>query len=151
MKSITSLIFVIIILASCSKQGDPAPVNPEVLQDPVESVDPPVNAMASLMGVFSSYAHSLAGNAVVYTDEQGNRTLRLENYTMTEGPDVYVFLSKTNNYSQANTIGISKLKNSFNDSALHLSVDPQIDLHTHKFVLIYCVQYNSLFGYAELK
>jgi hypothetical protein len=87
----------------------------------------------------------------VYTEPNNKRTLRLENFTMTPGPDVYVFVSKTNNYSAANTIPITMLKESYNNSNLSLALDDQIDLTTHKFVLVYCVQFSSLFGYAETK
>lgn len=141
----------LLAMAACSTDDEPQPLEVGPLQEPVQNDKPPGNSEATGMGTFTSYAHSLAGKAVVYTDPNNKRTLRLENFTMTAGPDVYVFLSKTNNYSAANTIAVTMLKGGYTDSNLSLMLDDQVDLTTHKFVLVYCVQFSSLFGYAEPK
>lgn len=151
MRYLLFLVVSLLACGACSPEEDPKPLEVEPLQEPVQSQSPPGNAMAIGMGTFTSYAHSLSGQAVVYTESNNKRTLRLENFTMTPGPDVYVFVSKTNNYSAANTIPITMLKDGYNNSNLSLSLDDKIDLKTHKFVLVYCVQFSSLFGYAEPK
>jgi hypothetical protein len=130
-----------IALSGCS-DPDPAPVKTDDLVTPVESANPPQNTNAILSGEFSSFAHNLAGRATVYAKTDGNKILRLENFTMTQGPDVYVFFSKSNNYSMSNTIALSKLTQGY--SAENIQFD-------YKFVLVYCVKYSSLFGYAELQ
>lgn len=135
---------------ACS-ESEPEPVNQEQLMEVDEGAPSPVNSTATLTGSFISFAHSLAGKATIYTDAQGMKTLRFENFNMTEGPDVYIMLSKANNYSEANTIPVAMLKGSFNGSTLNVKIDNSTDLATHKFVLVYCVQFSSLFGYSELK
>ena len=102
------------------------------------------------MGVFTGYAHSLSGKAVLLTDGNSN-TIRLEDFNMTAGPDVYVFVSKANNYSQSNVIEVAKLTSGYTNSDINLTFSSVEFTSEHKFVLVYCVQFNSLFGYAELK
>jgi hypothetical protein len=145
------LISMMIIFSSCTSSEDPQPIDDDNLIVPEEGGDVPMNATATSMGTFSSFAHGLSGNAVLYVQDQGKRTLRLENFSMTEGPDVYVLFSKTNNYSEANTIAISRLKSGYSNTSLNFELNDTLDLSTHKFVLVYCVQFSSLFGYSELK
>ncbi len=139
----------LILLASCATEEDPKRLETGPLQEPTITADPPPNSAATTMGTFTSYAHGLSGKAVVYVDNKNKRTLRLENFNMSSGPDVYIFISKSNNYSAGNTIPITMLKGSYSNSDLSLTLDDGVDLNTHKFVLVYCVQFSSLFGYAE--
>lgn len=102
-------------------------------------------------GTFESYAHSLAGNVSVIKDTTGNVILRLENYTMTPGPDVDVYLSKTSSYSSSNIIKIDHLVDGYNNGTRNIDIANDADLATYKYVLVWCVAFNQLFGYAELK
>ena len=151
MKYAATLILFILVLSSCASSDDPKPIEKESLVDPEEGSGIPPNTIATTRGDFTSFAHGLAGKATIYTDASGARTLRFENFTMTQGPDVYVLFSKTNNYSEANTVAISMLKGAYTNTTLNFQVDDLINLETHKFVLVYCVQFSSLFGYSELK
>ena len=102
-------------------------------------------------GTFESYAHSLSGNVAVIKDTTGNVILRLENYTMTAGPDVDVYLSKTSSYSQSNIIKIDHLLDGYSNGTRNIDIANNSDLATYKYVLVWCVAFNQLFGYAELK
>jgi hypothetical protein len=150
MKQLLSLGLIVLSLVSCN-DDEPAPFAQRGLIEPEEAAGPPNNASASLTGMFTSFAHSLSGNASLYTRVDQQRTIQLEDFTMSAGPDVYVLLSRSNNYSKSNTIGIAKLNKGYSNSLLNITIDPSIDLNTHPFVLVYCVEYNSLFGFAELK
>jgi hypothetical protein len=103
------------------------------------------------VGTFISYAHSLSGKAVLLQDDAGSKAIRLEDFNMTAGPDVYVFVSRSNNYSIANVIEVARLSSGYTNSAINFNFNSPEFTSDHKFVLVYCVQYNSLFGYAELK
>jgi hypothetical protein len=140
---------VLVLATSCTSEDDPQPVNGD-LQDPQVGADVPANSTVQTMGTFTSYAHGLSGKAVLYIDDQGKHTLRLENFTMSSGPDVYVLFSKTNNYSEANTVAIATLKDGYSNENLNINVPSSVDLGTHKFVLVYCLQFHSLFGFSEL-
>jgi hypothetical protein len=103
------------------------------------------------MGTFTSYAHALSGNAILLCGDDNNKVVRLENFNMLAGPDVYIFISKSNNYSKSNVIEVAKLTSGYMDSYVNLDFNPQAFTSEYKFVLVYCVQYNSLFGFAELQ
>lgn len=149
MKSIFLSILCGVALLSC-QNNDPKP-DMSLLPEPMVSPDPPEDLQALKMGDFTSYAHNLAGRSTLYIGDMDKKILRFEEFTMNQGPDVYVFLSESNNYSKANVIPITKLTEGYNNASLQFDVDSSIDLNIHKFVLVYCVQYNSLFGYTELK
>ena len=103
------------------------------------------------MGIFTSYAHDLSGKAILFCGDDGTKVIRLENFNMVAGPDVYVFISKSNNYSQANVIEVTKLTSGYMDSDINFDFTAQGFTNEYKFVLVYCLKYNSLFGYAKLE
>ena|SRR5687768_10682926 len=111
----------------------------------------PENKKQTGAGVFTSYAHDLSGKASLFCGDDDNKVIRLEDFNMLAGPDVYVFISKSNNYSKANAIEVAKLTSGYMDSDINFDFKSQGLTSDHKFVLVYCVQYNSLFGYAELE
>lgn len=149
MKTFSIIFLTLMSLLSCSTDDEQQPLETGPLQQPAKTDNPPSNSVTTAMGTFTSYAHGLSGDVVIYTDDTNMRKLRLENFNMTSGPDVYVFLSKTNNYSAGNTIPITMLNGSFTNSNLTLTLDNSVDLNTYRFALVYCVQFSSLFGYAE--
>jgi len=138
---------VMMILAACDRADDPtamANMNPPTMVDPGDST-------TLKRGAFVSYEHNLMGAASLHVDSLGAKTIRLEEFTMTQGPDVHVYISKSNNYSKANTIEIGQLTASYSNNAIDFSIDSIAYGDDFKFVLVYCLQYNALFGYAELK
>ena len=111
----------------------------------------PENKKQTGAGVFTGYAHDLSGKASLFCGDGDNKAVRLEDFNMLAGPDVYVFISKSNNYSNANVIEVAKLTSGYTDSDINFDFKSQSFTSEYKFVLVYCVQYNSLFGYAELE
>jgi len=111
----------------------------------------PENKKQTGAGVFTSYAHDLSGKASLFCGYGDNKAIRLEDFNMLAGPDVYVFISKSNNYSKSNVIEVAKLTSGYMDSDINFDFKSQRFTNEYKFVLVYCVQYNSLFGYAELE
>ena len=111
----------------------------------------PENKKQTGAGAFTSYAHDLSGKASLFCGDGDNKAIRLEDFNMLAGPDVYVFISKSNNYSKANVIEVAKLTSGYMDSDINFDFKSQSFNSEYKFVLVYCVQYNSLFGYAELE
>jgi hypothetical protein len=111
----------------------------------------PENKKQNGAGVFTSYAHGLSGKASLFCGDDENKAIRLEDFNMLAGPDVYVLISKSNNYSKANVIEVAKLTSGYMDSDINFDFKSQSLTSEYKFILVYCVQYNSLFGYAELE
>ena len=144
-----TMIFLISLLQfSCGSEEEVAPSGSPngMVNDMI-----PGDKNRSGMGTFTSYAHNLSGQAVLLQDDAGSNTIRLEDFNMTSGPDVYVFVSRSNNYSKGNVIEVAKLTSGYTDSDINFNFTSAAFTSEHKFVLVYCVQYNSLFGYAELK
>jgi len=147
MKSnIFTLAAVILLIISCDEAGDPQST-PADQQKPGDGSQSPSGALQR--GTFTSYAHSLKGSVALYVDTLDMKAIHLEEFTMTQGPDVRVYISRSNNYSQANTIEIAKLKEAYAHQSIKISLTKYAE--EYRFVLIYCLEFHSLFGYAELK
>jgi len=135
-----------IAIASCKKKDDPGPTT-TVISEP-----PPADSDTIGEGHFTSYDHGLSGSSILY--KEGNpevKKLRLYDFNMTAGPDVHVYLSKTTSYSAANVLEITKLPTGYTNSSITFDVTSANYNSDYKYVLVYCVQYSSLFGYTELK
>lgn len=152
MKNYSARFLSILAIGLCigCEADQPEPATDPNLPEPMEQPVSPPNSMPVGSGIFTSFAHSLSGTAVIVIDKTtGTRSLRLQDFSMTAGPDVYVMLSKSNNYSMANSTPIGILKGSYSNNNLSLPIEESVDLEASKFVLIYCLQFNSLFGFAE--
>lgn len=137
-----ALLFILVLLgtASCKKEEE----GPTVMHN-----NPGATAIDTVArGVFTSYQHSLSGSALLYTDVNNATVLQLDNFNMTSGPDVHVFLSKTASYSAANILDLGQLTGGFTNSTLSYTLNGYDA--TYKYVLVYCVTYSALFGYTEL-
>ncbi len=134
------------VISSCKKKEDPGPTTTVTAPPPSDDSD------TIGEGNFTSYDHGLGGSAVLY--EEGDpavKKLRLYDFNMTAGPDVYVYLSKTSSYSAGNVLQITKLTTGYTNSSITFDVTSPNYSSDYKYVLVYCVQYSSLFGYTELK
>lgn len=148
MKKLLYVLSLGLFLVSCKEEEE------VVVNAPIQTGNMPVeNPVTSTLklGTFTSYQHSLAGTATIVRDTTRNVLLRLEDYTMTAGPDVHVYLSKTSSYSPANVIEVKHLTDGYSKYDLTIDVQDDTDFGTYKYVLVWCVKFNSLFGYAELK
>ena len=133
-------------MMSCNEKTD-AEIVPDMNDPQVHDDGSDLNALKR--GSFTSYAHNLKGAVGLYKDTLEMKAFHLEGFSMTQGPDVRVYISKTNNYSNANTIEIAQLKETYSNQDITIPVVNYPD--EYKFVLIYCLEFHSLFGYAELK
>lgn len=86
------------------------------------------------------------GSAKIY--QTGNTyQLALENFSVSNGPDLKVYLSKE--IQPINFIKLASLK-STNGYQLY-NIPSSIVLKDYPYALIHCEQYNHLFGYAQLR
>jgi hypothetical protein len=141
MKKVTLLLFAVWVGATSCKKED---VGPAIMVNNGGAAA----ADTIARGLFTSYQHSLSGNAILYTDINNATVLQLENFNMTAGPDVHVFLSKTASYSAANILDLGVLSTGYTNSTLSYTITGYDA--TYKYVLVYCVTYSALFGYTEL-
>lgn len=94
------------------------------------------------------------GTATIYKLEDGSQTLRLENFSATPGPDLFVVLSGTANPAGDGVKGgayleLAALKGTSGNQNYELPAD--FDASQYNSVSIWCRTFNVVFGYAALK
>lgn len=90
--------------------------------------------------------HNAEGTAKVIPLEDGTNILRLENLRVTNGPDLYVYLSPDK--AASDIVNVGKLK--ANNGNQNYDIPKGTDLSKYDTVLIWCRPFSVLFGSAEL-
>jgi hypothetical protein len=91
------------------------------------------------------------GKATVYRLEDGRQFLRLEDFSSTNGPDLFVTFHTGANPEQdkGEYFQIAALKGNKGNQNYDLPAD--IDVGRYKSVVIWCRSFNIVFGYATLQ
>jgi hypothetical protein len=90
--------------------------------------------------------HRNSGDAILLTD--GSRyVLRFENFSVTNGPDIHVFLARGPRYA-AGDLDLGSVKATQGSSNYDIPVG--IDPRAYAYVIIWCVPFSVQFGYASL-
>ena len=107
-----------------------------------------------LSGMFKSIAHETRGTATIYRLDDGNRVLRLTDFTTSNGPDVRVYLvaapdaGDDETVKQAGFVELGKLKGT--DGNQNYAVPSDLDLGKYRAVTIWCRRFSVNFGTAPL-
>jgi electron transfer DM13 len=110
-----------------------------------ESNNSPISG--SFIGV-NDGIHNAEGTAkVVPLKQEDTNILRLENLKVTNGPDLYVYLSTDK--SASDIVNLGKLK--ANNGNQNYNIPVGTDLTKYDTVLIWCKAFSVLFGSVELK
>lgn len=91
--------------------------------------------------------HNAEGIAKIIPIQDDANILRLENLKVTNGPDLYVYLSTDK--SATDFVNLGKLK--ANNGNQNYNIPVGTDLSNYNTVLIWCKAFSVLFGSAELK
>lgn len=127
MKKTLALVLVSFVLWSCEEQG-------EFTRDGFNSASIAPNSLVRYNGTFvPTSGISVTGGVKIYSDN-GQWKLQLENFSITEGPDLKVYLSKT--ASPDDFVNLGNLT-----SATIYNIPTQVDFTVYKYVLIHCQQY----------
>jgi hypothetical protein len=136
MKKIITVVLASLLLFSCEEPG-------KYTQDGFNASVLTENAILRYTGVFQPTSGiSVSGNVKLYSDN-GLWKLQLENFSISEGPDLKVYLSKTS--APNDFINVGNLT-----SSTIYNVPAQIDFNQYKYVLIHCQQFDHLFAIATL-
>ncbi|HEU0072993.1 MAG TPA: DM13 domain-containing protein [Dehalococcoidia bacterium] len=94
--------------------------------------------------------HFGRGDALIIETEPGVFTLRFENFSVRNGPDLYVYLSTdpTGEDVEA-SLNLGQLKAT--DGAFNYEIPANIDVSTIKSAVVWCRQFSVLFAHAELQ
>ena len=136
-KAILILTACSLFILSCKKNNTP-------VIDIDEMVD--TTAQVELSGIFMDGPYgSVTGGAKLYK-ENDTFTLQLLNVTISNGPDLHVYISKE--VQPVNFIDLGKLKSTMGNQVYEIPGNP--DFAEYKYALVHCKQYNHLFGSAIL-
>jgi Electron transfer DM13 len=139
MRHLIRVFFLTTVLFSCQEEGEMKIVDDEI----------DMEFMSRGMGTFVDLGtgHALAGTAAFNSNNANEYILRFENFSVVNGPDVNVYLSKTAEFKDV--IDLGDLKGT--QGSINYELASTINPREYKFVLIWCVKYAVLFGYAEVK
>lgn len=139
------MIPVLFFLFSCETEGEltKSDLNPITITPPDTTTPAPENAVLKYSGVFSPTSGiSVSGGLKIYLDNNEYK-LMLEGFTISSGPDLKIYLSKSASPDDFVTLG--------NLTSARVYVVPQsVSVASYSHVLIHCQQYNHLFAIAEL-
>jgi hypothetical protein len=126
------------------------PMNRTLIQEgqqrtPNATTAPNVLVTGSFVGAGDGI-HNAEGIAKAIPLQDGSSILRLENLHVTNGPDLYVYLSPDK--SASDYVNIGKLK--ANNGNQNYEIPLGTDLSRYDTVLIWCRPFSVLFGSAEL-
>ncbi len=123
---------------------------------PVEQAEPmpPAGPVALRTGTFAGAdsVHSGAGTATVYELDDGSRVLRFEDFTVTNGPDLRVYLGPLGEDGVAGleeeSVELGRLKGNVGSQNYDIPADLGVD--GPLAVVIYCQPFQVTFATASL-
>jgi hypothetical protein len=129
-----------------------------VMQDMMPSAgeEEPVDLFALKSGLFTGADafHRGSGEAIVFQLASGEKILRLEDFFVTNGPDLRVMLSahpKPANQAELKSgayVELAKLKG--NRGGQNYELPPDIDPNDYNSIVIYCKPFHVVFSSATL-
>lgn len=105
--------------------------------------------MVDLRGTFAGAGdgiHDASGTARILHLEDGSAVLRLEDFRVTNGPDLFVYLSTDRTASDYVDLGMLKA----NSGNQNYELPDGVDLSKYDNVIIWCKSFSVYFGGAQL-
>lgn len=108
-------------------------------------------------GKLEGRAHSTSGRATVYESAEGQRYLRLSDFTTSNGPDVHVLLARAEDKALDQEIVTSNLESvelgplKGNQGDQNYALPENADFDHYRAVVIYCERFHAIFGVAKLE
>ena len=135
MKKFLLISTIMLLLTACQVEG-------ELTRD---KIDRPIE-MTSILKYAGSFSPTsgitVSGEAKIYLEGNQYR-VKLEGFSVSSGPDLKVYLSKS--ASPSEFVNLGNLT-----SATIYDIPAQVDVDSYSHVLIHCQQYNHLFAIAPL-
>jgi hypothetical protein len=120
-----------------------------------ESMPPTSSPQSLATGQFEDYDdfHQGSGTATIYELEDGGHVLRLEDFEVTNGPDLHVLLVPDDSPGERDDItgylDLGSLKGNIGDQ--NYQIPDGIDLDGYGSVVIYCQPFHVIFSVASLR
>ncbi len=118
--------------------------------NPLAAAGSQQDALLVLRGEFqdADAAHRGSGTATVLQGPSGGAVLRLENFSVTNGPDLFVVLSPSPDEYVEGAINLGDLKAT--DGNFNYEIPAGTDLSKFQSVVIWCRQFDVTFAFASL-
>jgi len=108
-------------------------------------------------GKLEGKAHPTNGRATIYQSPDGKLTLRLTDFSTSNGPDVHVVLARAEDKAleqdivkgSLDSVELGSLKGNQGDQNYDLPVSA--NLPQYQAVVIYCERFHAVFGVAKLE
>ena len=129
-----------------------APATPALLPLTPTTAPPPAPAPGVVAkGAFRDGApgHSGSGQAEIQRLADGSLNIRLANFSVTNGPDLIVYLSPSANDYTSGGLNLGKLK--ANNGNQNYAIPAGTDLSKYNSVVIWCQSFPTVFAYASLE
>lgn len=107
-------------------------------------------------GLLQGKTHQTSGRASIYETADRGKYLRLTDFTTSNGPDIHVLLSQSDDENLTKDIVTGNLKGvelgqlKANQGDQNYDIPTSIDLQKYNAVVIYCERFHAVFGVAEL-
>ncbi|MBF2708429.1 DM13 domain-containing protein [Flavobacterium soyangense] len=130
------LLPILFLLCSCEEQG-------ELTKDRFNVTPATQDASLKYHGIFvPTSGISVTGEARIYL-ENNQYKVQLEGFSISEGPDLKVYLSKA--ATPSDFVSLGNLT-----SATVYTIPQGINILDYSYVLIHCQEYNHLFAVSKL-
>jgi Electron transfer DM13 len=140
MKTKILFIFCVLLLISCEVQGDLT----KTIINSNQQIDPIETDQIISQGTFTATSGiNVNGSTKIIIDVNNIKKVVLNDFTISSGPDLKVYLSKSNTPSEFINLGSLGNSTVFN-------IPENVNLSDYSYVLIHCQQYNHLFAIAQL-
>jgi len=138
-------------LAMLQAATSPDVIVPEAEQAIPNMTDPVIVARGKFTEI--DLIHKGSGTATIYQLADNSRILRLENFSVTNGPDLRVILTVRSAPRKPEEVGtdyieLGQLKGNIGNQ--NYAVPAEIDLNVYKGVVIYCLRFQVIFSTASL-
>ena len=133
--------------------ADAGPAGGNYYADPYSEggTDAPFEPRTKLKGMFKGADdfHFGRGDALIIEASKGMYVVRFENFSVRNGPDLYVYLSRDAGGERVEeALNLGRLKAT--DGAFNYEIPAGIDLKGVKSVVVWCRQFDVLFAVAAL-
>lgn len=126
----------------------------DALEDGDDEQATPTEPVAVASGDFESRnRYTVTGAATAFELPDGSRTLRLEPFESTNGPDLYVYLTAADHADSdealdADFVDLGELRGNIGNQ--NYDIPDEVDLAVYDTVVIWCRRFTSSFGAADL-
>lgn len=125
--------------------AEPRP-SPAATDEPTPPFEPRVTHSGEFIG--ADDFHFARGKALLIETEPGVYTLRFEDFSVRNGPDLFVYLSPSAEGNAEGSINLGGLKAT--DGAFNYDLPDGTDLTRFKSAIVWCRQFSVLFAVAPL-